>query len=73
MQERRDAGKEGFRKEEIQERRDSGKKGFRKGGMHERKDAEKEGLRKGMMQESAFVIYPANTKQVSAFQARLSS
>ena len=46
MQERRDAGKEGCRKEGI---RDAGKERGRKGGMQERRD---EGCRKGGIQKA---------------------
>ena len=49
MQERRDAGKEGCRKEEcrkvgMQERRVAGKDGCRKGGVQERTNARKDGV-----------------------------
>ena len=41
-QERRDAGKKGFRTGGIQERRDSGLEGFRTGRIKEKKDKGKE-------------------------------
>ena len=42
-QERRDAGKKGFRTGEIQEKRDTGKEGFWTGGIQDWKDKGKEG------------------------------
>ena len=48
---RRDTGKVGCQKGEMQDWRDAGKEGCKNGGMQERRGAGKERFRKGRMQE----------------------
>ena len=52
FRERRNTGKEEYRKGGIQERRNTGKEECRKGGIQERRNTGKEECRKGEMQES---------------------
>ena len=49
VQERRIAGKKGYRKREMKGRSDAGKEKCRKEGMQERRNAGKKGYRKGEM------------------------
>ena len=51
MQERRDAGKEGYRKRGMQGKREAGKGEIWTRGIQERNNAEKEGYRKGIIIE----------------------